>query len=135
MNERERWNEEDGAVGLGIVTVLAMWAATPLAAQELEQGTWTGTISPPDDGDPVAVTYEVGETNGSLSIVMSAPLIQPPMVFSDVKLEGDELTFWWEPCVRVDCALLRREDGSFQGMCTEGTGPAGEGVLTMLPPS
>ena len=119
------------AAGLGIVTLLAMWITTPVGAQELERGTWTGTMSPPQ-GASVAVTYEVGETDGALSIVMSAPGLGQSMTFSDVKLNGDELTFWWEPGSRVDCTLLRKEDGSFEGICTDGSG---EGTLRMLPPS
>ena len=122
------------AAGLAIVTLLGTWVTTPVGAQELERGTWTGTMSPP--GSPsVAVTYEVGETDGALSIVMSVPEVGQSMAFSDVKLNGDELTFWWEPGPRVDCTLLRKEDGSFEGICTEGSGPDGEGTLTMLPPS
>ena len=122
------------AAGLGIVTLLAMGVTTSVDAQEMERGTWTGTMSPP--GNPsVAVTYEVGETDGALSIVMTAPEVGESMTFSDVKLDGDELTFWWEPGGRVDCTLLRKEDGSFEGICTDGSGPSGEGTLTMLPPS
>ena len=122
------------AAGLGIVSLFMMWVAIPVGAQELERGTWTGTMTPPPGGD-IAVMFEVGETDGALSIVMSAPLVEPPMVFRDVKLDGDELTFWWVPDIRLDCTLLRKEDGSFEGICTEGTGPDGEGTLKMLPPS
>ena len=118
------------AAGLGMITLLAMWITTPIGAQELARGTWTGTMSPP--GSPsVDVTYEVGEGGGGLSIVMNAPQGLTP--FNDVQLDGDELTFWWEPNIRVDCTLLRKEDGSFEGPCS----PAGgeEGTLTMVPPS
>ena len=104
-----------------------------VGAQELERGTWTGTASPPQGSPSVAVTYEVGETDGALSIVMSVS--GESTVLHDVKLNGDELTFWWDPGGGVDCTLLRKEDGSFDGICTERTGPGGEGTLTMLPPS
>ena len=122
------------AARLGMVTLLVMWVTIPVGAQELEQGTWTGTLTPPPGGE-VPVTFEVGGTDGALSIVMSAPLVEPPMVFNDVKLDGDELTFWWAPDIRLDCRLLRREDGIFEGPCSDGSGPAGEGILKMLPPS
>ncbi len=122
------------AAGLGMVTLLVMWVTIPVGAQELEHGTWTGTLTPPPGGE-VPVTFEVGGTDGALSIVMSAPLVEPPMVFNDVKLDGDELTFWWAPDIRLDCRLLRKEDGSFEGPCSDGSGPAGEGILKMLPPS
>ena len=115
-------------------TLLVMWVTIPVGAQELEQGTWTGTLTPPPGGE-VPVTFEVGGTDGVLSIVMSAPMVEPPMVFNDVKLDGDELTFWWAPDIRLDCRLLRREDGIFEGPCSDGSGPAGDGILKMLPPS
>ncbi len=119
------------AAGLGMVTLLTMWVTTPAGAQELARGTWTGTMSPP--GTPsVDVTYEVGESGGALSIVMNGgPQGSTP--FNDEQLDGDELTFWWEPGIRVDCTLLRQEDGSFEGPSP----PAGgeEGTLTMVPPS
>ncbi len=121
------------AAGLGIVALLAMWVATPVGAQELAPGTWTGTLSPPQNSPSVAVTLEVGETDGALSIVMSAPG-EESIVFRDVKLNGDELTFWWQSGGGIDCTLLRKEDGSFEGICAERRGPE-EGTLTMLPPS
>ena len=120
------------AAGLGIATLLAMWVTTPVGAQELERGTWTGTMSPPQVSPSVPVTYEVGEIDGALTIVITG--IGQSFSFNDIALDGDELTFWWEPGTRVDCTLLRKEDGSFEGICTEGTGP-GEGTLTMWPPS
>jgi hypothetical protein len=122
------------AAGLGIITLLVMWVAIPVSAQELEQGTWTGTLTPPPGGE-IPVSFEVGGTGGALSIVMSAPLVEPPMAFNEVKLDGDELTFWWAPDIRLDCKLLRKDDGSFEGPCSDGSGPAGEGILKMLPPS
>ncbi len=122
------------AAGLGIATLLAMGVTTPVDAQEMERGTWTGTMSPAR-APSIAVTYEVGEIDGALSIVLSAPESGRSTAFSDVKLSGDELTFWLEPGTRFDCTLLRKEDGSFEGICTDGSGPDGEGTLRMLPPS
>ena len=124
--------------GLAIATLLTMSVTTALGAQELERGTWTGrmsTLAPPHGVPSVAVTFEVGGTDGALSIVMSVPPVGQSISFNEVALSGDELTFWWEPGPRVDCTLLRKQDGSFEGTCAEGSGAAGEGVLTMVPPS
>ena len=121
------------AAGLGIVALVAMWVATPIGAQELERGTWTGTMTLPE-GFAVPVTFEVGETDGALSIVMSNPQLGDT-AFSDARLAGDELTFWWTPGIRVDCALRLTVDLSFEGTCSDGTGAAGEGILTMIPPA
>ncbi len=121
-------------LGVISVTLLTIWVTTPVGAQELERGTWTGTLSVA--GTAITLTYEVGETDGALSIVMSWPEEGLSTAFSDLKLDGDELTFWVETDGRFDCRLLRKEDGSFEGACTDGSGrPNGEGTLTMLPPS
>ena len=120
------------AAGFGVLALLAMCVATPVESQELELGTWTGTMQPPGGGS-MAVGYEVGRADGALSIVMSGA--GQTMVFHDVKLEADELTFWWEPGPRIDCTLARQEGGSFEGICSEGTGADGDGTLIMVPPS
>jgi len=121
------------ATGLGIFVLVAMWAATSAGAQELEPGAWTGTLTPPG-GAGVPVTYEVGDTNGALSIVMNNPQLGD-ITFNEPQLEGDELTFWFEPGTRVDCTLTRKDDRSFDGSCSDGRGADGQGVLTMLPPA
>lgn len=115
--------------GLGAVALAALCAAAPAGAQEMQQGTWTGTMFPPG-GAGVPVTYEVAQTDGALSIVMSNVQLGD-MPFSDAQLEGDELTFWWEPGTRVDCTLQRKEDQSFEGTCSAGNG---DGAITMVPP-
>ena len=123
------------AAVLGMVTVLAIWVTTPVGAQELKLGTWTGTMSPPGN-QSVDVSYVVGETDGALSIMMSVPSMpqRGGLAFNDVELDDDELTFWWEPGGRVDCTLLRQEDGSFEGTCSDGSAD-GDGILKMVPPS
>jgi hypothetical protein len=113
---------------LGICAAL-LALGVPVDAQAMEQGTWTGMLSPPG-GEGVPVTYVVGVSGGALSIVMNnAQLGDIP--FSDERLDADELTFWWEPGTRVECTLLRQNDRSFEGTCTA---PNGDGVLTMVPP-
>ena len=122
------------ASAFGIGTLLAMWATTPVGAQVLELGTWTGTMSPPT-GEPSAVIYEVGEKDGYLTIVMTGvPDQGMSIVFNEVMLDGDQLIFWWETGSRVDCTLLPKEDGIFEGICTDGSGD-GDGTLRMVPPA
>ena len=124
------------AAGFGIGTLLAMWVTTPIGAQVLELGTWTGTMFPPQGEASVDVRYDVGEKDGYLTIVMTGvPDQGMSIVFNEVMLDGDQLIFWWEPGSRVDCTLLPREDGIFEGICTDGSGPDGEGTLRMVPPS
>jgi hypothetical protein len=115
-----------------ISLALLLGLAPPSAAQELVHGTWTGTMTPPG-GRPFEVTYQVGELGGALAVTMHSILVQEVIPFRDIRLAGDELTFWWEPGVRVDCTLRRTASGSFEGPCAAQGGAAG--ALTMIPPS
>ena len=117
-----------------LLFALATLLAAPAQAQDIRHGTWTGAMTPPG-GEPVPVTLLVGEVDGALTIVMSNPELGP-MEFSDEALDGDELTFWWNPGVRVDCTLARQEDGSFEGVCADERGTnGGQGALSMTPPA
>ncbi len=113
--------------------LIAGVTALPAAAQQLPYGGWTGTMTPPG-GQPVNVTYEVGQLDGALAIVMRALMVQEVIPFHEVRAQGDELTFWWEPGIRVDCTLRRTATGSFEGPCSDGS-DRGAGMLTMVPPA
>lgn len=121
----------DRSVVATVFILLVSFGAGPSAAQELVHGTWTGTMTPPG-GRPFDVTYQVGLLDGVLAVTMQSILVQEVIPFRDIHLAGDELTFWWEPGVRVDCTLRRTESGSFEGPCTAQGG--GAGALTMIPP-
>jgi len=114
-------------------TLMAL-SAVPSSAQELTPGTWTGTMSPPG-GQPFNVFYDVGSLDGALAIAMRSILVQEVIHFQDVRLEGDELTFWWEPGVRVDCTLRRTETGAYEGTCAGTSGPTGTASMSMVPPA
>ena len=122
------------AAGFGIVALLFFGGTAPASAQTLPQGTWTGTMSPPG-GEAIPVNFEVSESGGALSIAMMAVQVEGEMPFNDIRLDGQTLTFWWEPGVRVDCSLTRTEAGGFAGTCSDGTGDSGAGTLTMVPPA
>ena len=72
---------------------------------------------------------------GALSIVMRSAQVEGDMPFQDVRLEGSELTFWWNPGVRVNCALARTPPGGFEGSCAGEGGPEGAGRISMVPPA
>ncbi len=123
------------AVTLAAAAVLAALAHAPAAAQQqpsIPYGGWTGTMTPPG-GQPITVTYEVGELDGVLAIVMRALLVQEIIPFNDIRVEADALVFWWNPGIRVDCRLDRMSNGSYAGPCTAG-GTGAAGALTMVPP-
>jgi hypothetical protein len=121
------------ALALAAVAFLSVVPASPAAAQQLPFGGWTGTMTPPG-GQPITVTYEVGELDGVLAIVMRALMVQEIIPFHDIRVEENALTFWWEPGVRVDCRLERTATGSYEGPCTAG-GTGSAGSLTMVPPA
>jgi hypothetical protein len=114
--------------------LFVLCAAAPTSAQDLATGTWTGTMAPPGAASGIPVTFHVATAEGALSIVMRSVQVEGDMPFQDVRLDGPELTFWWDPGVRVDCALQRTEGGSFEGDCTGVGGPTGPGRITMVPP-
>ena len=115
--------------------LVAASIATPctVAAQALPLGTWSGAMSAPG-GTPIPVSFQVGRTDSGLSIVMSSAQVEGEIAFTDVRLQGDSLTFWWEPGVRVECTLTRTDAGGFEGSCSDGSG-SGEGILRMVPPA
>jgi hypothetical protein len=117
-----------------LVVALSALFHAPVLAQDIVHGTWTGAMTPPG-GQPVPVTLLVGEVAGALTIVMSNPELGT-MDLSDEALDGDELTFWWNPGTRVDCTLSRQNDGSFEGPCADDRGSSGgQGALRMSPPA
>ena len=116
-----------------MVVAFSVLVSVPVEAQGIAHGTWSGAMTPPG-GQPVPVTLLVGEVAGALTIVMSNPELGP-MEFSDEVLDGDELSFWWNPGTRVDCTLMRQDDGSFEGPCADERGSSGgQGALRMSPP-
>jgi hypothetical protein len=121
------------ALRLLIAVGLAVGAVAPLQAQALTPGTWTGTMSNPVGGN-VAVTFDVAGTAQAPTISMSVSMLPEPIAFNDIRLEGETMTFWWEPGVRVDCALTRDAAGGYAGTCSDGSG-SGEGRMTMVPPA
>ena len=102
---------------IGLIT-LVMPAS--LAAQKLTPGTWTGTISPPDQGalDASFVVRMAGDTT-KLTLMAGGMEVEA----SDVKVESTRLLFSWAPGdATVKCTLLLREDKSYSGDCIDDKG-------------
>ena len=112
--------------------VLVLVAATPLSAQSLEQGSWTGTLTGPG-GDGFDVSVEVSGEGEELSIVMSGPGGEA-VEFENVRHDGESLhlEFAFE-VVTVSCDLEGAEDGSYAGDCVGSDGQSG--VLEIHPPA
>jgi len=120
------------ATGVALFALLTIWSA-PAAAQQIPYGLWSGTMTPPG-AQPIPVSFRVEETEGALSIVMMSAMVEGDMPFQDVRMEGDELTFWWDPGVRVECTLRRIDSGGLEGPCSDGREDGVAGAISMVPP-
>ena len=100
------------------------------SAQELEVGTWTGRMVPPE-GIPAPVAFEVVDDDG-LAVTMTVEGTTPRPL-QTIVLDDDLLTFSFNMGVDVECELERQEDGSFTGPCR--STDLDMGTLTMEPPA
>jgi hypothetical protein len=117
--------------------VMAVAVALPLlanagtaAAQKIEAGKWTGSVTPPGEGR-TEVTYDVTVKADTIGITVNVG-VHGTFPMNDVKLNDNTLTFWFAPGPRVDCTLVRRDDGAFDGGCKDTNG--GDALMTMVPP-
>ena len=112
---------------IGVVTV-AMPAS--LAAQKLTAGTWTGTISPPDQS-AMEAAFAVRMSGDTTKITLKADGHE--VEATDVKVEASRLLFTFSPGGNaIKCTLLLRDDKSYSGDCVDLQG--GKGVIVMKPP-
>lgn len=111
---------------IAVACLLAACAATP----EVEEGRWTGTLTPmnhPEMETPVG--YDVRHADEGLSIVVIGPGGER-MPARRPRLEGDTLTFSFvEPAAQVllTCTLARTRapaspTAGFAGRCVDPTG-------------
>ena len=110
---------------------LPLLALAPAEAQKLEPGKWTGRVTPPGEQLAVEVTYDVTIKGDTIGITFNAGE-HGSFALSEVKLNDQTLTFWFMPGPRVECTLTRREDGVFQGSCSDSEG--GNASMVMVPP-
>ena len=113
-----------------LVGVLTLVLPASLAAQKLTAGTWTGTITPPDQG-ALEATFDVRMSGDTTRITMKADgrVIET----TAIKVEPKQLLFTFNPGGdAVRCTLLLRDDKSYSGDCLDTSG--GKGVIVMRPP-
>jgi hypothetical protein len=114
------------------LTLAAAILAVPrvAAAQKLEPGTWTGTVTPPND-PAVEVKFVVKVSGDTTSIQLNAGE-HGTFDFRDIKVSAGKLTFRWSPGPTLDCTLNRRADAAWAGTCVDAQGETGQ--LVMIPP-
>jgi hypothetical protein len=98
-------------------------------AQVLQEGTWSGTrVRVGRAGNPQTqrVSIEVkkapdphagwrSEKRELWNVTLVAPNGRAPL--SDVRLEGDSLSFAYRQEIEFTCQLKRQADGAFEGQC------------------
>lgn len=104
--------------------------ASALPAQSLPSGTWTGSVTPPDD-NPLAITFDVASGDSISILIHFADRGDYPA--SEAKLASDTLTFWFQPGPVVRCNLVKQGNGSFSGECADEDGMSA--TMLMVPPA
>ena len=66
---------------LAVVGFAALMIVPSLQAQDLQTGTWTGTVTPPN-GEVFEITYDVENVNDTLTVTMNSPI--GPRPFRDI---------------------------------------------------
>ncbi|MCH8245489.1 MAG: hypothetical protein IH951_03675 [Bacteroidetes bacterium] len=99
-------------------------------AQEIESGTWTGFVFPPNQ-DKMDVTFEVAVENDTLRIT----LFQEQIGFlelTDIELGDNGLNFSFQAGSFILCDLKLKANKGYEGEC----GPEGQepGIMVMNPP-
>ena len=113
-----------------LIGAAALVLPASLAAQKLTPGTWTGTITPPDNST-LEATFDVRMAGDTTKITLHAGPNQTDA--GDVKVEANRLLFSFAPGGQtVRCTLLLKDDNSYSGDCIDEQG--GKGVIVMKPP-
>jgi hypothetical protein len=113
-----------------LVGVLTLVLPASLAAQKLATGTWTGTISPPNEA-AIEATFNVRMSGDTTKITLNAD--GHAIEATEIKVEPKQLLFTFAPGGNsVRCTLLLRDDKSYSGDCLDTNG--GKGVIVMRPP-
>ncbi len=107
---------------LGLALCALAACATP---PQLEEGRWTGTLTPmnhPDMANPIA--YDVRYVGNDLAVDLIGP-DGATVPTRDIRLEADTLYFAFnesEANVPLQCALGRDETSGFSGRCADASG-------------
>jgi len=103
-----------------------------LSGQGLQSGTWTGSMTPPNES-AAAVTFQVTGAGDSLAITMVL-LGMGSTPFSQIHWDAGKLLFQWHADdLLVKCELNKQDSGGYRGPCTDDKGMTGQ--IDMIPPS
>ena len=137
-------------VHLGIAVTLAWLLPAALPAEQLKQGTWSGTWVRSRGGGNRrvrSISIEVKNTPDPhwrwptgrgelLSATLAGIGGQQRFALSDIRLEKGVLSYSFQrEDSRVNCHLNLGEDGAYKGDCTRGDGRRNHVTLTPPEPS
>jgi glyoxylase-like metal-dependent hydrolase (beta-lactamase superfamily II) len=123
-----------GLIGSGASSAMQQKAraAAPAAAATanvpLRTGKWSGTLTLPD-GTVMKPMFDIAVSAGAMTIDISADGRTIPA--ADIKSDGTNLSFRFQPGPMIPCTLKKREDGAYAGTCSFG---ATDGPIVLLPP-
>jgi hypothetical protein len=110
--------------------VLGAASAARLQAQQLQGGTWTGTVIDPG-GETINVSFDVHQAGDTTTISMMIP-DGPTITMSGIHFDQSKLVFTWEAGAKIVCTLDPAAEGSYSGACVDDSGQSG--TMTMVPP-
>src|SRR5687768_11188379 len=110
------------AFAAAALLVLPAAASAQSAKPVLPVGKWTGSVTPPM-GETAPITVDVKSSNDTITLHIDAG-DHGSFPVSNVVFDGTKLTFSFTPGPVVQCVLNKKDDGSYAGECTEGSGEA-----------
>lgn len=112
------------------VFISAFLLSVNAQAQEIESGTWTGFVFPPNQ-DKMDLTFEVAVESDTLKIKLFQEQIGSLELF-DIELTDNGLNFSLQTDTVILCDLKLKANKGYEGEC----GPEGQesGIMVMNPP-
>ena len=133
-------------VVFALIALALSWSLPSiLHAQELPEGTWSGSQTNPNNGNTQTFSLEVKKIadphwrwRASTEELLSATLTgrQGQFLVSDIQLDGEKLSYSYTARQggRVNCNLTLQQGSSYAGECVRQDG-GGRRLVTLTPPT
>ncbi len=133
-------------VVFALIALALSWSLPSiLHAQELREGTWSGSQSNPNNGNTQAISLEVKKIadphwrwRASTEELLSATLTggQLQVLVTDIQLDAEKLSYSYTARQggRVNCDLTLQQGSSYAGECVRQDG-GGRRLVTLTPPT
>ncbi len=110
--------------------ISALLLSVSAQAQEIESGTWTGFMMPPNS-EKLSVTFDVTVESDTLKITLFQEQVGS-LALTDIELSAKGLNFSFDAGAFILCDLKLKANKGFEGECApEGGEP---GIIVMIPP-